>query len=218
MEKVRKINPGTIGKWDKFPLYLRSVSGFNSCVTVATTSAIFIWSINEAAKVGMMSWMSVSEFQMFIMMMGPIIMAWNFVNAKSIITTILTPDGKEDGSVKEVTRVVVPQNTAVFTESDIAIEREMFGGATVMLRAIAGFISTQVICFCSLLFTWTIHDAMVAGFELPSGTKLTLVVIGPIITSWNFVKASNTLSAVMAGTSAIEKFRTKAANILMPNK
>lgn len=217
MEKVRRIDPGTVGKWDKVPLYLRAISGFNSCVTVATVSAIFIWSINEAAIAGVQSWMTVTELQMFIMMMGPIIMAWNFVNAKSIITTILTPEGT-NGETSEVKRVVVPSNTAVFTEGDIAIEREMFGGPATILRAIAGFISTHVICFCSLLFTWTIHDAMIAGFPLPSTIKLLLVVIGPIITSWNFVKASNTLSAVMAGTSALEKFRTRAANILMPKQ
>jgi len=216
METVRKINQSTVSKWDRFPLYLRSISGFNSCLTVALTSAIFIWSINEASLAGKQSWLTISEVQMFIMMVGPIIIAWNFVNAKSIITTILTSSG-ENGSAEEQ-RVVVPKNIPVFTENDAAIEREMFGGATVVLRAIAGFVSTHVICFCSLLFTWTIHDAMVAGYPLPSSTKLVLVVIGPIITSWNFVKASNTLSAVMAGTSAIEKFRARAANILMPKQ
>ncbi|AEV89575.1 hypothetical protein OBP_138 [Pseudomonas phage OBP] len=208
MERIKTLTAETrIHPWDRIPIVLKAISGFNSCLTVSVTSAIFIWGIHQSVTTGVGTWPGIATA--LLMMIGPIIIAWNFVNAKSIITTILTqdPDGAEGDTIPK--QVVVPSATPIITESDIAVEREIVGPTTVILRAIAGAFSTHIICFCSLLFTWTIHDAMISGKHLPSNTELFMVVVGPIVTSWNFVRASATLSTVMQGTSAISKWRNK---------
>lgn len=214
MENVKTITPGEdVHPWDRIPIILKALSGFNSCVTVSVTSAIFIWSIHISVTSGIGDWPGIASA--VLMMIGPIIIAWNFVNAKSIITTILVQNPDDSSDTEGVPRqVVVPAATAIVTESDIAVERELVGPTTVILRAIAGAFSTHVICFCSLLFTWTIHDSMIAGKALPSNSELFMVVVGPIVTSWNFVRASATLSTVMQGTSAITKWRNKLAGML----
>lgn len=214
MENVKTITPGEdVHPWDRIPIILKALSGFNSCVTVSVTSAIFIWSIHISVTSGIGGWPGIASA--VLMMIGPIIIAWNFVNAKSIITTILVQNPDDSADTEGVPRqVVVPAATAIVTENDIAVERELVGPTTVILRAIAGAFSTHVICFCSLLFTWTIHDSMIAGKALPSNSELFMVVVGPIVTSWNFVRASATLSTVMQGTSAITKWRNKLAGML----
>lgn len=213
MERIKTLSVETeVHPWDRIPIVLKALSGFNSCMTVSVTSAIFIWSIHLTVSTGIGSWPGIATA--LIMMIGPIIIAWNFVNARSIITTILTqsPDGPDAEAVPK--QVIVPTATPIITESDIAVEREIVGPTTVILRAIAGAFSTHIICFCSLLFTWTIHEAMVGGKALPSNSELFMVVVGPIVTSWNFVRASATLSTVMQGTSAISKWRNKLAGML----
>lgn len=214
MRKVKNREDGrVVHPWDRIPIILKSVSGFNSCLTVATMSIIFIVSINTALERNVGDWPTIG--QMLLMMMGPVVIAWHFVNAKSIIATILTPDGtSESGTVEK--KLVIPTNTGILTEDDVAIERELVGPVTVILRAIAGFVATHSICFCSLFFTWTVHNALIIGKEMPSDIKLFLIVIGPIVTSWNFVRASSTISTVLSGASALKTFRAKMAGIIDP--
>lgn len=216
MEKTSTEQPNIQSKvnhWDKFPIGLKAISGFSSCVTVNAESAIFILSIHLSVTAGVATWPGI--ITALIMMVGPIIIAWNFVNARAIITTILTPSDEEGGKPVEQ-QVKVPQIPSIVTATDFAIERELVGPTSVILRAVAGAISTHVICFCSLLFTWTIHESMIAGKPLPSNTELLLVVIGPVVTSWNFVRASATINTVMQGANKIEKYRTKLASWIQP--
>ncbi len=152
---------------------------------------------------------------MTLMIIGPIIMAWSFNNARSIISTILI---SADGEEAVPTKVVVPQATPIITEDDIAIERGVVGRLGVALRYLAGCISTHVICACSLLFTWTIHSAYVNGGALPSNSELFMVVVGPIVTCWNFVRATATLSTVIQGASQFDKWRNKFAGWIATNK
>lgn len=205
-----------VSKWDSIPISLKALSGFNSCLTVSATSAIFIWSIHISVSRGISTWPGI--LTALIMMAGPIIIAWSFVNARGIITTILhQPDDEGNGGPQVVTtEVKVPIPMPIVTADDVAFERELMGPVAVMLRAIAGAVSTHVICFCSLLFTWTIHDAMLSGKHLPSDAELLLVVIGPVVTSWNFVRASMMLSTVMQGASNIKKYRSKLAEFIQP--
>lgn len=202
---------------DRAPIIMRAVSGFSSCLTVSVTSVIFIWSIHRAVTSGISSWPGL--ITAIIMLAGPIIITLNFVNAKGIITTILPPQsstGEEGIDSSQPVTLVIPKASPIMTPEDIAFERELMGHTSVLLRAVAGFISTHVICFCSLLFTITIHDSMVTGKPLPTNGELLLVVIGPVVTSWNFVRAGATLSAVMNGASNIDKYREKLSAIIKP--
>lgn len=155
------------------------------------------------------------------MIIGPIIITFSFVNAKSIISTIVGAsdelEGKPAGDgavIPDQPPVMVTPAAGIVSQHDIAFEREIVGPTTVLLRAIAGAISTHVICFCSLLFTWTIHDSMLAEHVLPGDAQLLVIVVGPVITSWNFVRANATLNAVIKGTSAIDVWRNRLANML----
>lgn len=198
-----------ISNFDRIPILLKGLAGFDSCITVSITSAIFIYSIHVSITTGVATWPGI--FTALIMLAGPVIIAWNFVNAKGIITTILP----KDGTVEEI-EVAIPKAIPIMTPDDVAFERELMGHTSVILRAIAGFISTHVICYCSLLFTLTIHQAMINGKTLPGDAELLLIVIGPVVTSWNFVRAGATLSTVMSGANNIHNFREKMAKIIMP--
>jgi hypothetical protein len=181
-------------------------------------SVIFIWSVYISVSIKGNNWPGF--FTGLLMIIGPIIITINFVNAKSIISTIVGVTDEMDGK-PTVAGTVVPDQppvavppAALISQHDIAFEREIVGPTTVLLRAIAGAISTHVICFCSLLFTWTIHDLMLAGRGLPDNPQLFMIVVGPVITSWNFVRANATLSAVIKGTSAIDVWRNRLAGML----
>lgn len=195
--------------FDRWPIVLKGLAGFLSCITVSITSAIFIYSIHLSITSGIATWPGL--ITAMIMLAGPVIIAWNFVNAKGIITTILPKEGEEGG-----VQIPVPKAIPIMRAEDVAFERELMGTTSVFLRAIAGFTSTSVICYCSLLFTLTIHQAMITGKTLPTDGELLLVVIGPVVTSWNFVRAGATLSSVMQGASNFSNFRKKLAGIIQP--
>lgn len=196
-------------RFDRWPVVLKGLAGFLSCLTVSTTSAIFIYSIHLSITSNVATWPGL--LTALIMLAGPVIIAWNFVNAKGIITTILP----KEGEVGE-REIPVPKTIPIMTPEDVAFERELMGHTSVFLRAIAGFISTNVICYCSLLFTWTIHQAMITGKPLPTDGELLLVVIGPVVTSWNFVRAGATISSVVQGAGNLHRFREKLATIIHP--
>ena len=104
------------------------------------------------------------------------------------------------------------------TDNDIAIERELFGLSTVLMRAIAGCISVHVICFVSIVFTITIRQAAIDGKALPTDIEVLLAVIGPVITSWSFVRAANTLAVLMSSGNRLINLREKLADIIRPSK
>lgn len=216
METVKKVDTEPRDRfYDRAALFLKNISGFSSCVTVCVISLIFVWSVHLGVSQHQRNYPGLAS--MTLMIIGPIIMAWSFNNAKSIISTILI-HSETEGEETELTKVVVPQATAIITEQDIAIERGLTGRLGVSLRYLAGCISTHVICVCSLLFTWTIHLAYVNGGGLPSNSELFMVVVGPIVTSWNFVRASATLGAVMQGASQIDKWRDKIGGWISASK
>lgn len=215
MDKIRKQTVTEVHPWDRIPIILKSISGFNSCLTVSVMSVIFIWSVHISVSKSLSDWPGVITFS--LMIGGPMIIALNFVNAKSVIGTILAKSNDQPEGSPSPT-IEIPSATAIVTEDDIAVEREIIGPTTVILRAVAGFTATHVICFCSLLFTWTIHNSMIIGYRLPGDMQLFMVVIGPIITSWNFVRANATLTAVIQGASAIDRIRNKLAGVLSTGK
>ena len=201
--------------YDWIPAVLRSTAGFNSCMTVAVTSIIFIMTIYHGVIENEMGWFN--SVQMVLMLCGPVIIAWNFSNAKSILSTVLTIDETEtiEQTKKEIK---IPQTAGVVTDNDIAIERELFGLSTVLMRAIAGCISVHAICFVSIVFTITIRQAVIEGKTLPSDIEVLISVLPPIITSWSFMRVSNTLAVIIAGGGKFAQFREKLAEAIKPNK
>ena len=201
--------------FDRAAIFLRNISGFSSCMTVCVISMIFVWSVHIGVSEYHRGYPGL--FAMTIMIIGPIIMAWNFNNAKSIISTILVSVDGDEADVEQ-TKVAIPKAAPIITEEDIAIERGVVGRLGIALRYFAGCVSTHVICACSLLFTWTIHLAYANGGMLPSNSELFMVVVGPIVTSWNFVRATATLNTVIKGASQFDKWRSKLSSWIAPNR
>ena len=215
METVKKVERDERDRlYDRVALFMRNISGFSSCLTVCMISFIFVVSIHLGVTEHGRPYPGL--ITMTLMIIGPIIMAWSFNNARSIISTILVATDGTDEEIKQ--KVVIPKSTPIITEDDIAIERGVVGRLGVGMRYFAGCVSTHIICWCSLVFTWTIHVSYTVNNVLPSNAQLFLVVVGPIVTSWNFVRASATLSTVIQGASQLDKWRGKIAGWISPNK
>lgn len=219
MEKKQTALINQNNEYDWIPGVLRTASGFNSCITVGLTSLIFVMTIYHSVVETGKDWFDGT--QIALMLCGPIVIAWNFTNAKSILATVLSVD---DSELKEqeqteavpIQEVKIPQGAALITDQDVSLERELFGLSTVMLRAIAGCIAVHVICFVSIIFTLTIRDASITGKTLPGNVEILLAVVGPVITSWTFVRAVNTLSVLMQSKSRLIDFREKLAELIRP--
>lgn len=230
---VRKENPKRPDRFDWIPMMLRTVSGFNSCVTVAVTSVIFMVTIRDAVLSSEIGWFN--GWTIAMMAAGPVVITWHFTNAKGMIEKVLrTPIPTVEDS--EVTEVKIAQNSLsaveemtctsdchripsganIITERDIGIERELFGLSTIILRALAGFISCHTICLGSIIYTFTIRSAVVTGGTMPGNIEVLVAIIGPIITSWSFMRAANTISVLISGTTALVKMRERLAAIISP--
>lgn len=201
-------------KLDRLVVFLRSLSGFISCLTVAATSVGFIYTVQIAVTEMGKGWPEPTK--VFLMMVGPVIGSWHFLNARSIIATILSTEEELKEGEGEVKPVVIPKQTPVVTQKDIALEREICGTASVLMRAIAGTITTIAICVGSGIFAYTIHLGILKEVGYPDDTTIFLVVVGPIIASWNFIKVSSTLGLVIAGGNKISKLRNTLAEIIKP--
>ncbi|QLM02899.1 hypothetical protein PQC07_gp162 [Aeromonas phage D3] len=173
-----------------------------------------------------------------IMTVAPIVIAWHFTNARGMLEKVLKMPPSEDGLVESVKSEVqsahnslgnletctteecdqhtIPQGLGVITERDVGIEREIFGFTTVLLRAIAGFIASHAICMGSIIYTFTIRSAVITGKGMPGDVEVFLAIIGPVITSWSFMRAANTISALMTGTTAVIKMRKRIAELISP--
>ena len=202
--------------YDWIPVVLRSTAGFNSCMTVGVTSIIFIMTIYHGVIENEKGWFN--SVQMVLMLCGPALLGWHFVNAKSILATVLSVDKEQHETNTSPKPLKIPGGTTLVTDKDIAIERELFGLSTVLMRAIAGCISVHAICFVSIVFTITIRQAVIEGKTLPSDIEVLISVLPPIITSWSFMRVSNTLAVIIAGGGKFAQFREKLAEVIKPNK
>lgn len=208
-------------RWDWIPMVLRSVAGFNSCITVAITSVIFMVTIRDAVLSSTIGWFNGSTIA--LMILGPVVITWHFTNAKGMIEKVLKTEHQEDveeevqeHKCKPTGELTVPQNSGIITESDVSIERQLFGLSTVMMRAVAGFFSAHCICLGSLIYTMTIRSAVLANGKMPGDVEVFLAIVGPIVTSWSFMRAANTISALMSSSSALLKIRQRVAEIIAP--
>lgn len=212
------INKDDPAYYDWIPAVLRSTAGFNSCITVAVTSLIFAMTIWHSVS-GNQGWFSPT--QIALMLSAPALLAWHFVNAKSILATVLSVDEQEIENHEETPPkkpLKIPGGTPLVTDTDIAVEREIFGLSTVLMRAVAGCIAVHVICLVSIIFTLTIREAVMSGKVLPGDMEVLIAVLPPMITSWSFMRVANTLAVIISGGNKLEQFREKLANVIKPSK
>lgn len=213
MEKKQTTLGSQCDRYDWVPAVLRNVSGFNACITVVVTSLIFVMTIHTAVTATPIGWFNSAEIA--IMMAGPVIIAWNFVNVNSTLESVIkSTDDNQETPTEHLTRKLFPKG--YITEADSATEREIFGLSTMMMRAFVGFTSAHAICFGSLVYTWTIRQAVLGGKALPGEFEILLAVIGPIVTSWHFVRAANTINILISGGAAFMNLRQWLSEFIAP--
>ena len=92
------------GKWS---VLLRNTFGSLSVLVVCCTALFNSWTINVSVTKHNV-WPS--EMSMFIMMVGPIVCAWTWVNANKTITTIMQAGGLSDTLRSRLSRAIAPSD------------------------------------------------------------------------------------------------------------
>lgn len=186
----------------RIPIWLRGISGFVSALTSTAITVIFSLTIYEAVLKTEIGYPSATKI--FIMLIGPLISSFQFINVTAILAAIVTHiNDNENRDVEE------PPPIAVGLDAGATIEQKVYGNLTVLLRSIAGFICSMGICFASLTFTYVIHLGVIAGKGLPSDLEMAVVISGPIITSWTFMKAETTIKSLLKIDSFSKQIREK---------
>lgn len=191
---------------NRAPLVLKAISGFTSSVTVTVNSLIFLWTTYILVIDLHGGWPSTTK--LFIMFVGPIVTSLHFVNSVSVLSTLFA------NTDKNTQEAIDSLKDKVVGGDDVSLERTLFGDLAVLLRASAGFITVVGICLGSLLFTYTIHMNVINEGSFPPDRTLALVVIGPIITSWTFMKANTTLKQLLESNKIKEFLKGKLKNYL----
>lgn len=194
-----------------FPNVMIAIGGFFSSITIISNTVLFIWTIHEIVINQGGSYPN--PLKIFIMFIGPFITVIHFVNASSILVSMLKTINKSDSN--EDYEILRYENEIKFRNSDdVSFETEVFGKLFVTLRAIAGFLTVIGICIASFILTITIHQSATMGKSLPSDLVITIIVAGPILTSWTFMRAGTTINALLKNSGLKEYLRKKALDLL----
>lgn len=96
------------------------------------------------------------------------------------------------------------------------IEREVLGKWTVLLRNLGGIIAVVVVSFMGVFNSYTIHVSVSQHDIWPSEMSMFIMVVGPVVVSWQFMNVSKTLTTIFGGASQFTKLRAKAAKFIDP--
>ena len=123
-----------ISFWDRIligsPVVLRGLSGFQSALTSATITVVFSLTIYQAVLNTHLGYPS--AFKTAIMLIGPLISGWQFVNINSTLSALF----KEIESGNKIGEDGIEIGLA----TGESIEKQIYGSTTTFLRSIAGFI------------------------------------------------------------------------------
>lgn len=97
------------------------------------------------------------------------------------------------------------------------IEREVLGKWTVLLRNLGGILSVVVVCLMGLFNSYSIWVSVSQYNLWPSEMSMFIMVVGPVVVSWQFMNVSKTLTAIFSGADSLSRLRTKAAKIIAPS-
>lgn len=206
---MEEVTTPTASKLDRMmimtPIILRGLCGFMSAMTSAVITVIFSLTIYESV---LKSYLGYPEaFKTLIMIIGPLISGWQFVNINSTLSALFQEVNNTTGNVKVA-------NVGIGIGAGESIEKQIYGKANVFLRSIAGFLCCTAINFASLLFTYVIHLGVLNGKPFPDNAIMLIVISGPIITSWTFMRAETTIRDLLKIEGLTDKLRKKAIEIL----
>lgn len=196
------------------PITLRGVSGFISALTSSVITVIFSFTIYQAVLKSELGYPD--PIKILIMVIGPLISSFQFINITSTLAAMFSGVPKQEVGENTDSNALPVETLKVHqSEPDVqSLEREMYGDVSVILRSIAGFICCSVICFASITFTYVIHLGVMAGKPFPTNLEMVVVICGPIITSWTFMKAETTIKELMKIETWSDKFKSGVIKLL----
>lgn len=100
----------------------------------------------------------------------------------------------------------------------VGMEREILGKWTVFLRNFGGIVAVLVVSFMGVFNSYTIHVSVSEHNIWPSEMSMFIMVVGPVLCSWQFMNVSKTLTTIFQGAGDLTKFRERVAGIIAPNK
>lgn len=99
----------------------------------------------------------------------------------------------------------------------VGIEREVLGKWTVNLRNIGGIIAVLVVSIMGVFNSYTIHISVSEHGAWPSEMSMFIMVVGPVVVSWQFMNVSKTLNTIFQGAGDFTKLRERAAKMIAPS-
>lgn len=190
------------------PVVLRAFCGFLSAITSAVITVIFSLTIYESV---LRSYLGYPEaFKTLIMVVGPLISTWQFVNINSTLSALFQEVNDKENEFNGKVKIA---NAGKGNKGE-SIEKQIYGGANVVLRSIAGLLCCLAINFASLLFTYVIHLSVLEGKDFPGNMIMLIIISGPIITSWAFMRAETTIRDLLKIDGIGEKLRKRAITVL----
>jgi len=114
--------------------------------------------------------------------------------------------------------VVSDDDSTVAPPPPVGIEREMLGKWTINLRNLGGIVAVLVVSFMGVFNSYTIHVSVSEHNIWPSEMSMFIMVVGPVLCSWQFMNVSKTLSTIFQGAGDFTRLRERAARIIAPDK
>ena len=99
----------------------------------------------------------------------------------------------------------------------VGMEREILGKWTVFLRNFGGIIAVLVVSFMGVFNSYTIHVSVSEHNIWPSEMSMFIMVVGPVLCSWQFMNVSKTLTTIFQGAGDLTKFRERVAGFIAPS-
>lgn len=112
--------------------------------------------------------------------------------------------------------VVSDDDSSVHTTPPVGIEREVLGKWTVFLRNFGGIVAVLVVSFMGVFNSYTIHVSVSQHSTWPSEMSMFIMVVGPVVVSWQFMNVSKTLTTIFQGAGDLTKFRERVAGFIAP--
>lgn len=108
-------------------------------------------------------------------------------------------------------------SSAPLVHPPVGMEREILGKWTVFLRNFGGIVAVLVVSFMGVFNSYTIHVSVSEHNIWPSEMSMFIMVVGPVLCSWQFMNVSKTLTTIFQGAGDLTKFRERVAGFIAPS-
>lgn len=122
----------------------------------------------------------------------------------------MTNNSKDDATLSD------DDSSTPLVHPPVGMEREILGKWTVFLRNFGGIVAVLVVSFMGVFNSYTIHVSVSEHNIWPSEMSMFIMVVGPVLCSWQFMNVSKTLTTIFQGAGDLTKFRERVAGFIAP--